>query len=129
MVMFSWDQIRSPEKDSPDPHPLITLWAGPLLGVAVPLIAASIIRKRWAWFVADFCLIANGGYLALAWLSGDHFLDTTRLLAGGAHPASIVVYCFLTIGFGYFWFRSDCIHFLETRTESGEPPESPSRAF
>lgn len=115
---------------SPDPHPLVTLWAGPLLGVAVPLTAAAIIRSRWAWFIADFCLIANGGYLAIAWLSGDRFLDTPRLIAAGAPPASIVVYCILTIGFGYAWFRSDCTYFLATRTKSVEPsdpPELPSR--
>jgi hypothetical protein len=114
---------------SPDPHPLITLWAGPLLGVAVPLIAASVMHKRWAWFIADFCLITNGCYLALAWLSGDRYLDTPRLLAAGTHPASIVVYCTLTIGFGYVWFRSDCVHFLASQRESGEPDdarESPS---
>ena len=65
---------------SPDPHPLVTLWAGPLIGVAVPLATASIAGKRWVWFIADFCLMANGGYLALAWLSSDRFLDTPRLL-------------------------------------------------
>jgi len=107
---------------SPDPHPLVTLWAGPLIGVAVPLAAAAIIRKRWAWFVADFCLIANGGYLALAWLSGDRFLDTPRLLDAGTHPATIVIYCILTIGTGYAWFRSDCIHYLAPKPQnSGEP--------
>ncbi|MEM9826869.1 MAG: hypothetical protein AAF958_09785 [Planctomycetota bacterium] len=97
---------------APDPHPLITLWAGPLLGIAIPLIAAALIRKHWAWFIADFCLIANGGYLALAWLSGDQFLDTPRLLDAGAHPATIVIYCGLTIGIGYIRFRSACMHFL-----------------
>ncbi|MEM9364814.1 MAG: hypothetical protein AAGD07_02385 [Planctomycetota bacterium] len=97
---------------SPDPNPLVTLWSGPLLGVAVPLLAASIIRQHWAWFIADFCMVANGVYLALAWLSGDRFLDTPRLLAAGTHPASIVVYCLFTIGFGYAQFRSDCIRLL-----------------
>lgn len=58
---------------SPDPQPLVTLWAGPLLGVVVPLTAASI-----------------------------------------------VVYCVLTIGIGYIWFRSDCIHYLATIPKSGQ---------
>ncbi len=97
---------------SPDPHPLVTLWAGPLLGIAVPMGLATLVRQRWAWFIADFCLIANGGYLALAWLSGDRFLDTSRLLDAGASPAAIMLYCVLTIGLGYPWFRSDCIHYL-----------------
>lgn len=99
----------------PDPQPLVTLWAGPLLGVVVPLTTAVFIRKRWIWFIADFCLIANGSYLSLAWLSGDRFLDTARLLDAGAHPASILIYCIATIGIGYRWFRSDCIHYLMPR--------------
>ena len=110
---------------SPDPHPLVTLWAGPLLGVASPLMVASIIRKRWAWFIADFCLLANGGYIALAWLSGDRFLDTPRLLAAGASPVSIVVYCLSAIGLEYVWFRSDCIYYLDSKPTSGEPSDAP----
>jgi hypothetical protein len=103
---------------SPDPHPLVTLWAGPLLGVAIPFILAATVRKHWSWFVADFCLIANGGYLALAWLSGDRFLDTQRLLDAGASPVWIVIYCSLTIGIGYAWFRSDCVRVLASSCES-----------
>ena len=103
---------------SPDPYPLVTLWAGPLLGIAIPLVAAVLIARHWAWFIADFCLIANGGYLALAWLSGDRFLDTPRLLAADAHPAMIAIYCVSTISLGYAWFRSDCIRFLTPETET-----------
>jgi hypothetical protein len=110
---------------SPDPHPLVTLWAGPLLGVAIPLALAALIRKRWAWFVSDFCLLANGGYLVLAWLSGERALDTPRLLEAGAHPVTIVIYCFVTTAFGYVWFRSDCIYFLTPlpRSPTREKPE------
>ncbi|WP_229360826.1 hypothetical protein [Fuerstiella marisgermanici] len=106
---------------SPDPHPLITLWAGPILGVAIPLTIADVAQRRWVWFIADFCLIANGSYLALAWVSGDRFLDTPRLLDAGTHPAIIVVYCVLTIGIGYVWFRADCIYYLagETNPKDG----------
>jgi len=117
---------------SPDPHPLVTLWAGPLCGVGAPVLFSAWIRKRWVWFLADFCLIANGGYLALAWVSGDRHLDTPRLLDAGANPATIVLYCIVTIGAGYVWFRSDCIHFLaplSTPPDGGEPDdayESPS---
>jgi len=100
---------------SPDPHPLVTLWAGPLLGVSVPIAIAALIRKRWAWFIADFCILANGVYLVLAWLSGDRFLDTPRLLSAGAPPGLIVIYCGLTIVLGYVWFRSDCVHYLASK--------------
>ena len=93
---------------NPDPHPLVTLWCGPVLGALVPLGMAALIRQPWAFFFADFCLLANGCYLALAWISGERFLDTQRLLEAGAHPISIAFYCIVTIGFGYVRFRHDC---------------------
>ncbi len=92
----------------PDPNPLMTLWAGPLLGVAIPGALAVVIRRQWATFIADFCLLANGSYLALAWVSGDPHLDTPRLLAAGSHLATISVFCGITICLGYFRFRRDC---------------------
>lgn len=104
---------RSPYSlHSPDPYPLVTLWAGPLLGIAIPVASAALIRRRWAWFIAHFCLLANGGYLALAWISGDRSLDTLRLLDAGANPATILLYCCLTIAAGYIRFRADCLHYL-----------------
>ena len=73
----------------PDPRPLVTLWAGPILGVVLPTLLALVIRRDWAWFIANFCIIANGVYLAVAWWSGDRFLDTQMLLANGASPFAI----------------------------------------
>jgi hypothetical protein len=105
----------------PDPRPLLTLWCGPLLGIAVPAAAAAVIRRPAAWFVADFCLLANGGYLALAWLSGEPQLDTPRLLAAGTHPAWVVLYCSLTIPVGYARFRSDCVRVLLGRRQDATP--------
>lgn len=104
---------------SPDPYPLLTLWGGPFFGVLFPVAIAALISRCWAWFVADFCLLANGGYLALAWFSGDRFLDTTRLLDAGTPPSSIVIYCIATIGIGYLRFRSDCAHYLSRSSDSG----------
>ena len=104
---------------APDPHPLITLWGGPLFGIAAPLAVAAVIRTRWAWFIADFCLLANGAYLALAWFSGDRFLDTQRLLDADAHPAAIGAYCAATLLIGYVRFRRDCIDLL-TLSESSQ---------
>ncbi|MCE9608033.1 MAG: hypothetical protein K8U03_24370 [Planctomycetia bacterium] len=95
----------------PDPRPLVTLWCGPVLGVVVPVGVALVVRsgsvwKRPAWFIADFCLLANGLYLAASWISGDRFLDTPRLLAAGAWPSAIGAYCAVTIGLGYPRFRA-----------------------
>ena len=97
----------------PDPHPLITLWCGPILGVLIPLIAALLIRQSAMWFIAHFCTLANGLYLATAWFSGDHYLDTPKLLEHGAPPITIAIYCALTIGFGYRGFRRACVLILK----------------
>src|SRR5262245_30149055 len=77
----------------PDPRPLLTLWGGPILGIAVPLAAACLLRRNWIWFIAHFCVLANGLYLATAWLTGDRELDTAKLLAHGASPVFIGLYC------------------------------------
>ena len=103
---------------APDPRPLLTLWGGPVLGVLVPLAAAVVVRRRWAWFVAHFCLLANGSYIALGWAVGDSELDTTKLLRQGAAPVTIAAYCVVTIGVGYVGFRRECIRAL-----SPIPPE------
>lgn len=97
---------------SPDPRPLVTLWCGPILGVLVPLLIALVVRRDWMWFVANFCIIANGAYIATAWLAGDRYLDTPKLLDHGAYPATIAIYCLLTIGFGYVGFRRSCVRIL-----------------
>ena len=98
---------------------LVTLWGGPILGVMIPAAIAFVIRTRWIWFVAYFCMLANGLYIATAWVSGDRFLDTPKMLEHGAHPISIAVYCLLTIGFGYVGFRRYCTFVpSETPTDS-----------
>ena len=102
----------------PDPHPLLTLWCGPLLGVIVPVGIAGLIRRRWMWFLADFCLLANGAYLATAWITGDRYLDTPRLLQSGAWPLSVATYCIITISIGYARFRQDCLSILDNTSGS-----------
>jgi hypothetical protein len=52
-----------------NPHPLAVVWAGPILGSLLPLVAwgaAVIWRLSAAYllrFFAGFCLIANGAYI------------------------------------------------------------------
>ncbi|MEZ6109870.1 MAG: hypothetical protein R3C99_02440 [Pirellulaceae bacterium] len=69
----------------PDPFPLVTLWAGLIIGVLAPVGVALIIRRDWMWFIANFCILANGA-IATAWFSGDRYLDTPKLLEHGAKP-------------------------------------------
>ena len=96
----------------PDPHPLLTLWGGPIVGVVVPVALAAIVRVPSLWFIAYFCLLANGAYIATAWGVGDRYLDTPKLLEHGAHPVSIAIYCLVTIALGYVGFRKQCIAVL-----------------
>ena len=107
---------------NPDPMPLVTLWCGPVLGVLVPLALALTVCREWMWFIANFCIIANGAYIATAWFSGDQYLDTTKLLEHGAHPITIALYGVLTIGFGYVGFRRSCIRVFATRKSIGNVP-------
>jgi len=101
-----------------DPFPLVTLWAGLIIGVLVPIAFAMISQRDWIWFIANFCVLANGVYIATAWISGDRFLDTQKLLEHGSSPIAIAAYCLLTIGFGYARFRESCIQALSVPTQS-----------
>ena len=109
----------------PDPQPLVTAWGGPLLGVLVPLLIAWMLRWPPLWFIATFCLVANGSYLAIAWVTGEQYLDTARLLRHGASPWSIGVYCAVTLTTGYLGFRQACMRMLappEPEPPSEQPP-------
>ena len=106
----------------PDPHPLVTLWAGPLVGTVFPFLVACVMQRQWAWFIADFCLLANGSYLAAAWISADPQLDTPRLLAAGSQPFVIAIFCLFTIAVGYYRFRRDCADCLRPLI-AGSPPQ------
>lgn len=110
----------------PDPHPLVTLWGGPILGVLIPVTIALVIRTNWMGFIANFCILANGAYIATAWVSGDRYLDTPKLLEHGAHPISIAIYCMLTIGFGYVGFRRQCIVVLAPAPAPDENNTNPT---
>lgn len=96
----------------PDPRPLVTLWSGPIFGVVAPLAITIFTRRPTVRLVAYFCTIANGTYLAAAWISGDRFLDTTMMLDKGTHPIWIVLYCGATIPLGYLGLRKACIDIL-----------------
>ena len=101
----------------PDPFPLVTLWAGLVIGVLAPMGVALVTQRDWMWFIANFCILANGAYIATAWLSGDRYLDTPKLLEHGASPIAIAVYCLTTIGFGYVGFRRSCVSALSPSTK------------
>ncbi len=106
----------------PDPRPLVTLWSGPILGSIGPLLLAVLVRRSSAWFVACFCMLANGLYLAVAPLTSDSYLDTTKLLEHGASPIAIAAFCVATIVPGYLGIRRCLIEFW--RNEGRTPVAS-----
>lgn len=74
VVLWPWRISRTDV--SPNPHPLVVVWGGPLLGIAIPLLAWAISTWcRWRWahiarFFAGFCLVANGLYLGIGSFEG-----------------------------------------------------------
>lgn len=77
---------------SPNPAPLLVAWAGPVLGVVLPLLlwgVASLVVKRWRWqwlfqFFAVFCLLVNGLYIGLGWT--QRVGDAGDMLCLGSEP-------------------------------------------
>lgn len=96
----------------PDPRPLVTLWSGPLFGIFAPLLIAIVIRRPVVWLIAYFCMLANGVYIAAAWISGDRFLDSTMMLDNGTHPIWLALHCVVTVPLGYAGLRKACIEIL-----------------
>ncbi len=67
-------------------HPAVVAWAGPVVGVALPLAIWALFKApRWKWyylaqFFAGFCLMANGAYLAAdSFVRGGDAGDLLRL--------------------------------------------------
>src|SRR5688500_4503542 len=67
-----------------NPRPLLVVWAGPLIGVTMPVVLwllASAARLPGAFvlrFFAGFCLVANGLYIGVG--SFNHVGDCGQML-------------------------------------------------
>jgi hypothetical protein len=92
----------------PNPHPLIVVWAGPIVGVVLPIaiwIAARLIRFRYAnltQFFAGFCLIANGAYIGIG--SFGRVGDCGEMLRNGSPIWLLWVFGAVTLAAGlYLW--------------------------
>ena len=111
---------------SPNPSPLAVAWAGPLVGVALPLLLATLCHWRFrsprvssknsvavqvplrrvvdprllANFFAGFCLIANGAYIGIG--SFDRIGDAGDLLRHGSPQWLLIVFGLAAISSGLF---------------------------
>src|SRR5687767_9742731 len=94
----------------PNPHPLIEVWAGPVLGSAIPLViagAASFTRLRIAylfWVIAGFSSIANGAYIGIGAIRPIG--DAEELIAHGTPRWAMAAFGLLAVSSGlWIWHR------------------------
>jgi len=99
-----------------DNHPLLTLWAGPVLGCLLPLLVAFILRRPACWFVAWFCVVANAAYLLLGYYSGNGELDSAKMIHAGARPLELLAAVTIALPPGYWKFRQASIGLITGQT-------------
>jgi hypothetical protein len=93
-----------------NPHPLLVVWAGPMIGVVLPLLLWGT-AARWRMpgafvlrFFAGFCLIANGVYLAAG--SFDRIGDCETMLRHGSSAWQLWLFGAITVPAGlWLWHR------------------------
>ena len=83
-----WHPLTISRTDlSYNPRPLLVVWAGPVVGVLLPLASwglAVAIRGPGAFvnrFFAGFCLIANGAYIAFGSFDGLEIVARCSVMA------------------------------------------------
>ncbi len=100
---------------SPNPHPLIVVWMGPLVGVAVPLAVfgvAALVKSRHAYlprFFAGFCSIANGAYIGVG--AFERVGDAGDMLRLGTPIWLLWIFGIATVPLGLFLWHGQGRHF------------------
>lgn len=98
-----------------NPQPLVVVWAGPLIGILLPLVAwsaALAARLRIAFllrFFAGFCLIANGAYLGAG--SFDGIGDCGEMLRHGSPIWLLWLFGLVTVPAGLALWNGQGKHF------------------
>ena len=106
-----WHPLTISRTDlSYNPRPLLVVWAGPVVGVLLPLASwglAVAMRGPGAFvnrFFAGFCLIANGAYIAFG--SFDGIGDCSTMLRHGSPIWSLWLFGAVTMPIGlWLWHR------------------------
>ncbi len=98
-----------------NPHPLFVVWAGPVVGVTLPLISwgiAARLRIPGTFvlrFFAGFCLIANGLYIAFG--SIDRVGDCDEMLRHGSAAWQLWLFGVMTVPAGLWLWNHQGIYF------------------
>ena len=88
----------------PNPHPLLEVWTGPVVGAVLPFLvflAASALGSAGLYlfrFFAGFCLIANGIYIGYGSFHG--IADAGVMLMHGSGRWQLVLFGMLTVPLG-----------------------------
>ncbi|HLQ45821.1 MAG TPA: hypothetical protein VK137_13875, partial [Planctomycetaceae bacterium] len=104
-------------------NPLIVIWAGPILGVLLPLIVFVVLKRaKWAsWplakFFGGFCLAANGAYIGCG--SFERIGDAGDLLRHGSPAWTLWLFGIVTVPFG-FWMWNGLGPFFGMSAAKGE---------
>ncbi len=95
---------------SPNHHPAVVVWLGPIVGCFLPLAAAEVVPlhrvalRNIARFFAGFCLIANGAYISIGAFS--RVGDCGEMLQAGTPLWALLAFGTVTVLLGMFiWHR------------------------
>jgi Peptidase M50B-like len=117
-----------------NPRPLFVVWAGPVIGVLLPVLCyllALRLAKRGAFvlrFFAGFCLIANGAYIGAG--SFDGIGDAGQMLRSGSSPWHLWLFGIVTVPLGlWFWHRQGANFGLGADGREVEPAVAYVTAF
>ncbi len=89
-----------------NPQLAFVTWCGPIAGIVLPLAGWWSLRRWWrsvaflGQFFAGFCLVANGAYLGMSFVSAVG--DAEVLLRVGMSVWLLVAFGLVTVGPG-FW--------------------------
>ena len=106
-----WHPLTISRTDlSYNPKPLLVVWAGPVVGVLLPLASWGLAAGR-GWrgafvnrFFAGFCMIANGAYIGFG--SFDGIGDCGTMLRNGSPIWSLWLFGAITMPVGlWLWHR------------------------
>lgn len=103
-LIFSRTEIGS------NPHPLIVVWSGAILGSAIPMLAfvlARALQFRGLYlfrFFAGFCCVVNGVYIAC--FPSDGLADSGVMALYGTPRWVMILFGLCTVPLGLFlWHR------------------------
>jgi hypothetical protein len=105
-----------------DPQPLVVVWAGPLVGSLLPVVAVALARlarlpgTHFLRFFAGFCLIANGCYIGVGVF--DPVGDARELLRLGAPAWQLGLFGVVAVPTGLYPWHGQGRQF---RRESVQP--------